>query len=197
MKTFIFDCLSAAFFTCFLQNIIFTGGFGITETVRMAAKPSNLFKSGAFVTLFSVSVTLLSRWADGIPAIKDSGKIVHAIVFSVILALVYTAALITARLMKASALTQRRMSVCALNTLVLSLPYIVYSSSFSTAQAFGAALGASCAYVAATVLIHAGIHRIKQNESIPPSFSSNGALFIYTAILCLAFSGIAGERIVL
>lgn len=197
MKTFFLDCMSAALFTCFLQNIIFTGGFGITETVRMAAKPSNLLRSGVFVTFFSVSVTMLCRLADYIPAVKASGKIVHAVLFSSVLAAVYACALAVAKLSGASKRAKRRLSVCALNTLVLSLPYIVYSSSFTAAQSFGAALGASCAYVIAAAVIHTGMLRLRENDSIPQSFAGNGALFIYVAILCLAMSGIAGERIVL
>ena len=197
MKTFIADCLSAALFTCFLQNIIFTGGFGITETVRMAAKPSNLVKSGAFVTLFSVSVTLLSSLADLIPSVKATGKALHAVLFSAILAAVYLLALAGAKVFGADARTVRRLSVCALNTLVLSLPYIAYSSSFSPAQALGAALGASAAYVVVSAVIHTGMLRLRENDSIPPAFVGNGALFVYVAILCLALSGVAGERIVL
>ncbi len=197
MRTFFLDCMSAALFTCFLQNIIFTGGFGITETVRMAAKPSNLLKSGAFVTFFSVSVTMLSRLADLIPSVKAAGKTVHAVIFSAVLAAVYALSLAAASAIGVGARTKRRLSVCALNTLVLSLPYIVYSSSFSVPQSLGAALGASCAYVISAAVIHAGMVRLRENSSIPPAFKGNGALFIYVAILCLAFSGVAGERIVL
>lgn len=197
MKTFFLDCMSAALFTCFLQNLIFTGGFGITETVRMAAKPSNLLKSGAFVTFFSVSVTMLCRFADLIPSVKATGKTAHAIIFSAVLAVVYLLALTVASIAGASARTKRRLSVCALNTLVLSLPYIVYSSSFSVSQSLGAAIGASCAYVISAAVIHAGMLRLRENDSVPPAFKGNGALFIYVAILCLALSGVAGERIVL
>lgn len=161
----------------------------------MAAKPSNLFKSGVFVTLFTVSVTMICRFADFIPAVKASGKTIHAILFSSVLAAVYVLSLLTAKLFGAKMRTKRRLSVCALNTLVLSLPYIVYSSSFSASQAFGAALGASCAYVLATVIVHTGMLRLRENDTVPPAFVGNGALFIYVSILCLALSGIAGDRI--
>ena len=85
--------------------------------------------------------------------------------------------------------------MCALNSLVLSLPYISYKSVFTLPEALGAAIGASGAYVLAIWLLHAGMTKLRENESIPEVFKGNGALFMYTAILSLAFAGISGKAI--
>ena len=37
------DLFSAAMYAFVLQNLIFTGGYGASEAVRMAAKPKQLF----------------------------------------------------------------------------------------------------------------------------------------------------------
>ena len=195
MKTYIFDLLTAALFTGLLQNVIFTGGFGATETIRMAAKPNNLFKSAIFVTYFSVSVAVICRCLDFIPAVRNTGTIVHALIFALVLFSVYMLTLEFALLIRCTPVTKRRLSVCALNSLVLSLPYISYKSVFTLPEALGAAIGASGAYVLAIWLLHAGMTKLRENESIPEVFKGNGALFMYTAILSLAFAGISGKAI--
>ena len=53
MKELIFETLSAALFAGSLQNMLFAGGFGMTEAVRMAAKPNNLARTAGLVTVFS------------------------------------------------------------------------------------------------------------------------------------------------
>lgn len=195
MKTYIFDLINAALFTSLLQNVIFTGGFGATETIRMAAKPNNLFKSAVFVTYFSVTVTLFCKIFDFIPAIKNTGSVIHGLIFAFVLLSVYSLTLAFSLLIKCTAVTKRRLSVCALNSLVLSLPYISYKSTFSLYEALGSAIGASVAYVLAIWLLHAGMNKLRENESIPEVFKGNAALFMYTAILSLAFAGLSGKAI--
>lgn len=195
MKTYIFDLLTAALFTGLFQNVIFTGGFGATESIRMAAKPNNLFKSAVFVSYFSVSVCVICRCLDFIPSVRNAGTIVHALIFALVLFCVYMLTIEIALLIRCTPVTKRRLSVCALNSLVLSLPYISYKSAFTLPEALGAAVGASGAYILAIWLLHAGMERLRQNESIPEVFKGNGALFMYTAILSLAFAGISGKAI--
>lgn len=42
------NLFSAAMYAFVLQNLIFTGGYGASEAVRMAAKPKQLFPLTAF-----------------------------------------------------------------------------------------------------------------------------------------------------
>lgn len=186
---------AAAMLAGLLQNIIFTGGFGMTEAIRMAAKPKNLLRSAGFTAFFSVSVTLVCRALDALPAVNACGGILHALLFSGVLAAVYAAALGGAVLLHSSALTKRRLSVCALNSLVLSLPYISYKSAFTFAESAGLALGAALAYLLASLVLNAGMVKLRENPSVPECFRGNGALFIYAAVLSLALAGLTGARI--
>lgn len=197
MKDLIFELFSAALLAGLLQNIIFAGGFGMTEAVRMAAKPNNLARTAGLVTAFSVSVTLVCRLLDTLPRIASAGKLAHSALFSGVLAAIYLIFLAAAYIARCSELTKRRLGVCALNTLVLSLPYVAYKSAFTLPQALGTALGAAAAYVIAVLLLKLGIERITANPSVPEAFRGNGALFIYAALLSLAFAGITGARIAL
>ena len=197
MKTILLEIINAALLAGLLQNLIFTGGFGFTESLRMAAKPNNVFRSTGFVALFSVSVTLICRSLDLLPQIKAAGRLLHALLFSAVLAAVYSAALGVTVLLRRSALTKRRLAVCALNSLVLSLPYIAYKSAFTFAETAGLALGAAAAYLIAAVLLKEGIEKLRENTSVPEAFKGNGALFVYAAVLSLAFSGITGTGITL
>ena len=195
MKTLLSDMLSSAIIAGFLQNIIFTGGFGLTESIRMATKPDKLTRSTGFVALFSVCVTVLCRLLDYIPAIQNSSFVVHAMLFTGALALVYAIVFIVLLLLRTTPLTRKRMSAAALNTLILSLPLISYQSAFSMAQAIGTAVGAAVAYLFAVILMHLGLQKLANNDSIPEIFKGNAAVFIYAAILSLALTGITGSRI--
>lgn len=197
MKDFIFNTLSAALFAGLLQNLIFAGGFGMTEAIRMAAKPSNFTRTAGLVASFSVSVTLICRALDTLPAINAAGKLMHSAVFSGVLGAVYLISLAVTYLARCSELTKRRLGVCALNTLILSLPYVSYKSAFTFPEAFGTSLGAAGAYVIAVLLLKFGMEKISANPSVPEAFRGNGALFIYAALLSLAFAGITGTRIAL
>lgn len=197
MKDLIFETLSAALFAGLLQNILFAGGFGMTEAIRMAAKPNNLARTAGLVTAFSVSVTLVCRLLDRSPLIASAGKLAHSAVFSGVLAGVYLVSLAVAAVLRCSELTKRRLGVCALNTLILSLPYVSYKSAFTIPQALGTAIGAAGAYVIAVLLLKLGIEKISAEPSVPEAFRGNGALFIYAALLSLAFAGITGARIAL
>lgn len=188
---------SAALLAGLLQNLIFAGGFGMTEAVRMAAKPDKLAVSAGFISLFSVSVTLACRALDTLPSVSSLGRLPHALIFSGVLAALYLAVLGIVTLFGRSAVIKRRLSVSALNTLVLSLPYISYKSAFTLPQAIGTSFGAAIAYVVAVLLLRSGIEKLNANDSLPEVFRGNGALFIYTALLSLAFAGITGVGIAL
>ena len=96
---------------------------------------------------------------------------------------------------KVSPKTIRRIGIAAFNTLVLAMPLINFRSAFTPIEAIGAGLGAGLAYVIAVLLINLGLKRLDTNKSIPKCFKGTPAIFIYTALLSLAFTGISGTSI--
>ncbi len=188
--------ISAAFYVMLFQNLIFNGGYGISEAVRMSAKPRQLVPMAIFITYFSTLVSVICVLLDTIPVINGLDEIMHAIIFIAVVGLLY---LITVSLVllsgKASPRTVRRIGVAAFNTLVFAVPLINYRSAFSVAEAIGAGVGAGIAFVIAVILINSGLKRLDVNKSIPKCFKGTPAMFIYVALLSLAFIGISGNSV--
>ncbi len=188
--------ISAAFYVMLFQNLIFNGGYGISEAVRMSAKPRQLVPMAIFITYFSTVVSVICVLLDTIPVINGLSEIMHAIIFIAVIGVFY---FITVSLVllsgKASPRTVRRIGVAAFNTLVFAVPLINYRSAFSVAEAIGAGVGAGVAFVIAVILINSGLKRLEMNKSIPKCFKGTPAMFVYVALISLAFIGISGNSV--
>ena len=188
--------ISAAFYVMLFQNLIFNGGYGISEAVRMSAKPRQLVPMAIFITYFSTLVSVICVLLDTIPVINGLSEIMHAIIFIAVVGVLY---IITVSLVllsgKASPRTVRRIGVAAFNTLIFAVPLINYRSAFTVAEAIGAGIGAGIAFVIAVILINSGLKRLDMNKSIPKCFKGTPAMFIYVALLSLAFIGISGNSV--
>ena len=65
--TVILKLISAALYVMLFQNLIFNGGYGISEAIRMSAKPRQLLPMTMFITFFSTVVSALCALLEGIP----------------------------------------------------------------------------------------------------------------------------------
>lgn len=192
------NLLSAAMYALVLQNLIFAGGYGASEAVRMAAKPKQLFPLSIFITYFSTTVSIFCVLLDQIPQIKALTGLQHSLVFVGVLSVLYLVTLaIVVFLFRVKKRTVRRLGISAFNTLVLAVPFINYRAAFGIEQAIGMGIGSGLAFVVAVLLINFGLRRIAANENIPECFKGTPALFIYVALLSLAFTGISGMGLAL
>ena len=190
------NLLSAALYVMVFQNLIFNGGYGLSEAVRMSAKPRQLFPMAVFITLFSTLTSALCVLVDFIPKIKALSEIFHALIYVAILLLIYIITIMFANIFKkVQPATKRRIGIAAFNTLVLAMPLINYRSAFNVIESIGAGLGAGLAYVIAVLLINNGLKKLDTMTSIPKAFKGTPAIFIYTGLLSLAFTGISGTSI--
>lgn len=188
--------ISAAFYVMIFQNLIFNGGYGISEAIRMSAKPRQLVPMAIFMTYFGAVVSTICVLLDNISVIHSLNEILHALLFMGVLLLTYVITMAVVLIYgKVSPRTVRRIGIAAFNTLVLAIPFINYRSAFSVVEAIGAGLGAGIAYVIAVLLINNGLKRLDMNKTVPPCFKGTPSVFIYTAILSLAFIGISGSSI--
>lgn len=188
--------ISAAFYVMIFQNLIFNGGYGISEAVRMSAKPRQLVPMAIFMTYFGAVVSTICVLLDNISVIHSLNEILHALLFMGVLLLTYILTMVMVLIYgKVSPRTVRRIGIAAFNTLVLAIPFINYRSAFSVVEAIGAGIGAGIAYVIAVLLINNGLKRLDMNKTVPPCFKGTPSVFIYTAILSLAFIGISGSSI--
>ena len=187
-----FEMISAAFYVMIIQNLIFSGGYGISEAVRMSAKPRQLLPLALFITYFTTIVSAICVLLEKIPVLHKSSEPVHGLVFALVLLLVYVITMIAVLAYgKTSPRTIRRIGIAAFNTLVMAVPFINYRSAFSVLEGIASGIGAGLAFVIAVLLINEGLKRLDLNTAIPKPFKGTPALFIYTAILSLAFSGFA------
>ena len=131
---------SAAMFACLFQNLIFSGGYGASEAVRMAAKPKQLYPLSLFIVWLSVSVSLICVLLERIAAVRALNVFWHAVIFVGVLVCMY----------------------------FLTLGFVVLVCNF-------------------------GLRAIDKNENIPAAFKGTPAVFIYAAILSLAFTGLTGR----
>lgn len=194
--TVFLELISAAFYVMLFQNLIFNGGYGISEAVRMSAKPRQLVPMAIFITYFSTLVSVACVLLDRIPTINALSEIMHAIIFIAVVGTLYCVTIIAVLIYgKASPRTVRRIGVAAFNTLVFAIPLINYRSAFTVFEAIGAGIGAGVAFIIAVVLINSGLKRLDMNKSIPKCFKGTPAMFIYVALLSLAFIGISGNSV--
>lgn len=188
------ELISAALYAMVIQNFIFTGGYGASEAVRMAAKPKQLYPMTFFITLFSTSVSVICVLLEPIDFIKRQGAIGHAIEFVAVLSVMYIIVLtVSAAVFRAKDRTIRRIGIAAFNTLVIAVPFINYRAVFTISEAVGSGIGSGFAFVIAVLLINVGLRRLDRNPNIPEAFKGTPAMFIYVSILSLAFSGFAGS----
>lgn len=186
--------LSAALFVCLFQNMIFLGAYGADEAVRMSAKPKQLYPLSLFIIYLSTIVSLFCVLLERIPAVHHASVFLHALLFIGVLVVVYFITLFFVKaVFHAKPRTVRRLGVAAFNTLVLAVPFVNYRAAFGVFEAIGSGLGAGLAFIGAVLLINFGLRAIQKNKDIPEAFRGTPAIFLYVAILSLAFTGLTGR----
>lgn len=188
------NLFSAAMYAFVLQNLIFTGGYGASEAVRMAAKPKQLFPLTAFITFFSTFGSIFCVLLEQIPFISALSEIQHSLIFLLVICILYVLMLILLKAVfkakKANRKASRRGGIqypCACRT-VYKLPRDLRHSR-----------GDRRRYRLRTCLYSCGaydkfrLRRLVENKNIPECFKGTPAVFIYVSILALAFSGVSGK----
>lgn len=198
----------AAFFSALLymavtQNPVFTGGYGTSETIRTAARPRQIVLVAAEITFFSTVTALLCRLLALVPIFKSASATVNIVLYILILSIVYILTVSIWKLIfRKSGLSDKfkekfykQTGISAFNTIVLALPFIGQKAALSITESIGMGIGAGIAFALATWLVHAGLKTLEANDKIPDSFKGLPIVFIYIAILAMAFTGISGTSL--
>ena len=187
---YISDLLMTAFYTVFFQNLVLSSGLGMSEAIRVSTKPGTFGKFAVMISGFSVVTSTVCSLIDTIPAVEGATYAVRAAIYGGVLAGVYLAVAVILKLaLKADSKLLGTLGIAALNTLVLAVPYINNSAAYSFAGSIGSGLGAGIAFVFAAALISQGSRILAENEEIPEAFKGTPAMFLYVAMLSLAFAG--------
>lgn len=179
-----------------VENIIFAGGIGFSRALRAARKPNTLGMYSLFVTIFSLISSIMGYLIN--PLFPNSGLsfILRPAAFAVSTALVY---ILAAALIKFPApgfynKYGQILSPAAINTVVLSMPYIIIKNQLGIFDAIGFALGTGASFFFAAVILSYALEKCK-NEDTPEAFSGLPATLIYIGILSMAFAGFTGGKI--
>lgn len=194
---------AAFIYVCFTQNLVFTGGYGSSEAIRSAARPRQIMLFSIMIAYFSTVTSLICRVILFIPFIQNSSTIISLAVYSGVLTVVYFVSVgILKILLKKSDWTEieeekflRQTAVSSFNTIVLAIPFITERATYGVHEAIAQGLGAGVAFLIATTFIHLGMRKLEGNTEAPLSFRGTPALFMYIAILCIAFTGILGKSL--
>jgi Na+-translocating ferredoxin:NAD+ oxidoreductase RnfA subunit len=85
--------------------------------------------------------------------------------------------------------------MAALNTLVFAIPLLNRRLGNTFAASIGIGVGSGIAFIFAISLISIGLKRIESNPNLPQAFKGAPAMFLYVALLSMAFTGFSGTSL--
>lgn len=192
----LYTLFQTALYMIFVQNLVFSGGYGSSEAIRMSTKPKRFAVFALMISFYSTVTALLCRLLDTVPQISALGSAEHIAVFgTVLLALYYISVLLLRVTVHPNRKFFNTLGVAALNTLVFSVPLINRQAGFTVMQCIGTGLGSGLSFILALFLVNVGLRRLENNRDIPPVFRGTPAMFLYVAMLSLAFSGLSGRAL--
>lgn len=192
----IFAFFNASIFALLLRNLVFSGGFGMSEAIRIATKPKDFFPLALLVAFFTGATAASCNALDLIEKINSQSTSVHLMIYCFVLAVIYLVftafATVLFHIEKDSV---HRIGMAAVNTLVLAVPMINRRAAFNIFESIGLGIGAGIAFIFAVVLIGAAEKKIADNPTISLVFKGKPALFIYIALISLGFAGLSGQTL--
>ena len=188
--------LIVAFYTVFVQNLVLSLGLGMSEAIRISAKPGTFGKLAVMISGFSVLTSAACGLIDMIPVLSGISYAMRALIYGAVLALTFAVVAAIAKfLFKASDKFLSTLGIAALNTLVFALPHINNHAAYSFTGIIGSGVGAGIAFVLAAMLVNKGLQLLNENEDIPEVFKGTPAMFFYVAMISLAFAGFSDTNI--
>lgn len=188
--------LTAALYAMLIQNIIFSTGYGMSESIRIAKRPKHFFMYGGTVTFFSLTLSLICFFLNKIPVIFALETKYRIALYTLVLLVLYlVTALFCLTALKADKKFMNSLGMCALNTLIIALPVVDFKAGYTLAETVGTGIGAGLAFTLSMLLINTGMKHIENNRYIPEVFKGTPALFIYISLIALAMSCISGQSL--
>ena len=188
--------LQTALYMIFVQNLVFSGGYGSSEAIRMSAKPKRFVLFAVMIAFYSTVTALLCRQLDTLPAVETLGSAAHILLFGGVLAALYVVTVILLRIFfRPGQKFFNTLGIAALNTMVFAVPLLNRQAGFTLLQSVGTGLGSGLSFILALFLVNIGLRRLEKNPDIPPLFRGTPAMFLYVAMLSLAFAGLSGRAL--
>ena len=140
--------LVTALYALLLQNLVFTGGFGASEAVRISSKPRYVLSFALFITVFSAATSIICRALELLPQVSLAHTLVRLLIYMIVLFVLYVIVVLVFRYaLHASDSILRKIGMAAFNTLVLAIPVINRSAAYTVGESLGAGLGAFTCWI--------------------------------------------------
>lgn len=81
--------LVTALYALLLQNLVFTGGFGASEAVRISSKPRYVLSFALFITVFSAATSIICRALELLPQVSLAHTLVRLLIYMIVLFVLY------------------------------------------------------------------------------------------------------------
>ncbi|MCL2022924.1 MAG: hypothetical protein FWG82_00950 [Oscillospiraceae bacterium] len=184
----------------FVKNLVFSGGFGMGEAMRIATKPKRFLLFACLLTGFCVfdamvcsAIYIIFPVLDDIPMAYQ--LLINACVLLALFLLVVLAVTLVTR-QRPDEKFLSTIGMAALNTLVFTLPILGRLSAYGLWEALAFGIGAGAAFLLALSVLKLGVERILANaQEIPHAFRGTPALFLYSALFSMAMAGLGGGGI--
>ena len=119
----LFDIFITALYTVFIQNLVFSGGYGLSEAIRVSSKPSSFGAFAAIISGFSVVTSTICALIERVESFSDLPDSLYAAIYGIVLFAVYLiVALIAYFVIKVSRQFLNTLGIAALNTWCLPFP---------------------------------------------------------------------------
>jgi Na+-translocating ferredoxin:NAD+ oxidoreductase RnfA subunit len=192
MTEVIASLFSAAFYAIFLQNIILSGGFGLSEMFRFTGHRYGLRYVCALVSWGSMFTAFICNLlTEFVPVLRTLPFPLLTLVFYAVQLLLFALAALGLKALKAEKWLYA-LPVAALNTLVMAVPMLNYRLGETLPRAIGTGLGAGVALGGAALLVRTGLEALEKKEGIPAAMRGLPMSLLYTGLIALAFSGFTG-----
>ena len=114
----IFAFFNASVFAMLLQNLVFNGGFGMSEAIRIATKPKDFFPIALLVAFFTSATAAVCSALDSVEKINTLSTAEHLGIYCVVLAVIYLLFTAIIILVQHNKKDTHRIGMAAVNTLV-------------------------------------------------------------------------------
>ena len=178
------------------ENLIFTGGIGFSRVLRAARRPKTALAYSGLVCAFTLASAALGIWFGRTAPAGGWAAAARPVLFACGTAAVYLAAAFVWRTWwpKFYKKVEPFLSSSAINSVVLSMPFLRRVFFLGPWQMIGYALGTGAAFLFASAVLSQAMGRMR-NPDMPQAFQGLPAVFLYVGILSLAFFGFTGGRL--
>ncbi|MBW7572874.1 Rnf-Nqr domain containing protein [Caproiciproducens faecalis] len=195
MNTFV-QILLTALMAVTSENILFAGGIGFSRVLRAAHRPKMLGMYSLFISVFTLISMVAAYFLSPLLAQSDTLTVLRPSLLAFCSAAAYLAAALLLKTFSPQFFRKygQILSPSAINTVVLSMPYVLKSFKLTLPNAVGFALGTGAAFFLAAMIFSRAPESC-ENPDMPKAFSGLPATLIYIGILSMAFAGFTGGKL--